>query len=185
MRLESISMPEALKLELGSTITTRFGLCRHHFSLMGCPKDKDCIRCGEITFVKGNEGHLNEARDQLAINTKAEAQARSAVEAGKYGAQRYVDMHCEEVARWQMVLDQMTDPALPDGTLITLPPVSRPQTRAGLANAIRSAQADGHASVGNEHPARLEEMDDVEPEAGNDDDMEAVADLLWGDGEAA
>lgn len=183
MRLESISRREALKLELGSTITTRFGLCRHHFSLMGCPKDKDCIRCGEITFIKGNDGQLNEARDQLAISTKAESQARSAVEAGRYGAQRWVDMHHEKAARWQVVVDQMTDPSLPDGTLITLPPVSRPQTRAGLSTAIRAVEADDNGGDGQNGLGPAETMDIVEPQAENDDDMDAVSDLFWGDQE--
>lgn len=43
MHKEEITYDTALRLEVGSTITTRFGLCRHDYSLMPCPKDKDCV----------------------------------------------------------------------------------------------------------------------------------------------
>ncbi|MCW2393799.1 MULTISPECIES: hypothetical protein [unclassified Sphingobium] len=141
MRKESISRNTALRLEVGSTITTRFGLCRHDYSLMPCPKDKDCIRCGENTFIKGNLDHYNEAIQQLAISEKAEKLARAAMDAGRYGAQRWVDLHSEKALRWKMAVDHLTDPAIDDGTLITLPPVARPQTKSALASAIRDEEA--------------------------------------------
>ncbi|GLI97110.1 hypothetical protein [Sphingobium sp. BS19] len=141
MRKESISRNTALRLEVGSTITTRFGLCRHDYSLMPCPKDKDCIRCGENTFIKGNPDHLEEARLQLSISTKAANLARAAVDAGRYGAQRWVDLHSEKAERWQIAIDRLSDSTIDEGTLITLPPVAKPQTKSGLALAIRDEEA--------------------------------------------
>ena len=185
MRQESLSMRDALKLELGSTITTRFGLCRHHFSLMGCPKDKDCISCGEITFIKGNADHLNEARLQLEISSKAEGQALCAVKAGRYGAQRFAARHGEKAARWKFVIEKLTDDALPHGTLITLAPVDRPQTRAGLATAIRAAQSEDRlgSNTGREDAA-LEDVTGSLMKKAQHDDFNAAADLLWGNGGA-
>lgn len=158
MRKESISRNTALRLEVGSTITTRFGLCRHDYSLMPCPKDKDCIRCGENTFIKGNSDHFNEAKQQLAISQKAEKLAQAAVDAGRYGAQRWVDLHSEKAERWQMAIDRMIDTDIEDGTLITLPAVVKPQTKSGLASAIReqdvSLQADFLADDGDDEEDR-------------------------------
>lgn len=139
MHKEEITYDTALRLEVGSTITTRFGLCRHDYSLMPCPKDKDCVRCGENTFIKGNVEQIAEAQAQLAISRKAEAAASEALSNGRYGAQRWVSLHAEKARRWQMALDRLTSDELADGTLITLPPVANPQSKAGLAAAIRDA----------------------------------------------
>ena len=109
---------------------------------MPCPKDKDCIRCGENTFIKGNVDHRNEAQQQLVISQKAEKLAQEAVDAGRYGAQRWVNLHSEKAQRWQMAIDHLTDPSIDEGTLVTLPPVARPQTKSALASAIRDKEAD-------------------------------------------
>lgn len=139
-RCEMISRDEALRLELGSTITTRFGLCRHDYSLTACPRDKDCINCGENTFIKGNQEHLNEARAQFEIHTKAAAAAREAAILGHRGAEKWLARHEEKAKRWQLAIDLLTDPAIPNGSLITIPPVEHPQTRAGLASEIRKVE---------------------------------------------
>jgi hypothetical protein len=136
-RREMISRDDALRLELGSTITTRFGLCRHDYSLTMCPRDKDCISCGENSFLKGNQIHLDEARIQRKIETKATEEARKAVETGQLGAEKWLARHEQRARRWQLAIDHLTDPANPDGSIITLPPDEHPQTRTGLAFNIR------------------------------------------------
>lgn len=163
VRKESITRETALKLEVGSTITTRFGLCRHDYSLMPCPKDKDCIRCGENTFIKGSSKHVEEAQLQLSISTKAAEQARAALDAGRFGAQRWVTLHEEKANRWRLALQHLTDPQIDDGTLITLPAVLKPQTRSGLAAAVREAEF------------RPGEVD------GSSDELLATFDQLWSD----
>lgn len=147
MRKESIPRNTVLRLEVGCTITTRYGLCRHDYSLMPCPKDKDCIRCGENTFIKGSAVHLEEAQLQLEVSRNAAKLAQNAMDAGRYGAKRWADLHSEKADRWQMAIDLMSDPAIEDGTLITLPPALKPQTKAGLAAAIRSHEASADADV--------------------------------------
>lgn len=140
-RREMISRDDALRLELGSTITTRFGLCRHEFSLTGCPRDKDCINCGENTFVKGNDAHLIEALGQLELNKKAAQNARYEASLGRLGAERWAKNHEDKANRWQMAVDFLMDPDIPDGTLITLPPVEHPQSKTGLATEIRKVES--------------------------------------------
>lgn len=142
MQQEEITYDAALRLEVGSTITTRFGLCRHDYSLMPCPKDKDCIRCGENTFIKGNADQIAEAKAQLKISQKAEEGARAAFAKGRYGAERWVDLHAEKARRWALALEKLTSDELDDGTLITLPPVRHPQSKAGLASALRESEND-------------------------------------------
>ncbi len=139
-RKEAVSYEDALRLELGSTINTRFGLCRHNYTLTPCPKDKNCIGCGENTFIKGDARHLTEARSQLEISRRAVAQCRQAIAEDEPGVEKWLEKHLEREARWAMALEKLTDPAIPDGTLITLPPPDHSQSKAGLSAEIRAAE---------------------------------------------
>ena len=138
-RKESVSYNEALRLELGSTINTRYGLCRHNYALTPCPKDKNCISCGENTFIKGDLRHIEEARNQLEISRKAVAACRASLADGEPGVERWLEKHLEKEGRWAMALERLTDDAIADGTLITLPAPQNSQTKAGLAAEIRIA----------------------------------------------
>ena len=98
-RRELITPEEAMRLEVGSIIVTRYGLCRHNYALTPCPKDKNCIGCGENTFIKGNVLHLAEARDQLAIAERAVAKCLAAIAAGEPGVEDWLRKHQEKKAR--------------------------------------------------------------------------------------
>ncbi|MFZ6049938.1 hypothetical protein ACFW0H_27905 [Pseudomonas sp. CR3202] len=140
-----LTREEALRLELGATHRTRYGICRHEHALTPCPKDKDCVTCTEHTFVKGDKRHHEEAVFQFKLHEKAVADAEKAVERGEPGASRWLKLHQPKLERWRLVLDMMNDPAIPDGTLLTLPPPDNAQSKAGLAEAVRIVNADGKA----------------------------------------
>jgi hypothetical protein len=145
-RLEAITHDDALRLEVGSIISTRFGLCRHNYALTPCPKDKNCISCGENTFVKGDLRQIEEAQKQLEISRNAVRNCRNAMDDGEPGVERWLSKHEEAASRWELALERLTDPDIADGTLITLPPPKVSQTRAGLAFAIREAEGPAIAS---------------------------------------
>ena len=138
----ALTREEALRLELGATHRTRFGICRHDHALTPCPKDKDCVSCTEHTFVKGDRRHHDEAVFQCKLHEKAVADAEKAVEQGQPGATRWLKLNLPKLDRWRLVLDMMTDPTIPDGTLLTLPPAANSQSKAGLAQAVRLVNAD-------------------------------------------
>lgn len=150
-KVESISIQhgltrdEALRLELGATHRTRYGICRHDHALTPCPKDKDCVNCTEHTFVKGDKRHHDEAEFQHKLHAKAVADAEKAVEEGQPGATRWLKLNQPKLERWRLVLDMMNDPAIPDGTLLTLPPSENSQSKAGLAQAVRLINVDTQA----------------------------------------
>lgn len=145
-RLEVISHDDALRLEVGSIISTRFGLCRHNYALTPCPKDKNCISCGENTFIKGDQRQIEEARKQLEISRNAVKNCRKAMDDDEPGVERWLSKHEEAASRWELALAQLTDPNIAEGTLITLPPPKVSQTRTGLAFAIREAEGPAIAS---------------------------------------
>jgi len=128
-----LTYKEALNIELGAIQTTRYGLCRHDYAMSPCPKDKDCINCGESVFVKGDDRQLTEANAQYNLYRKAMKSCETAIEQGQPGAQAWLTRHAERLTRWSTLLSKLTDPNIADGTLISLPPTSSPQTRTGLA----------------------------------------------------
>lgn len=149
---------QALKIELGAIHSTRYGICRHDYALTPCPKDKDCTMCGEHAVVKGEPKHLAEARYQTEIHEKALQMAQQALENGEPGASRWIKQNEGRLQRWRLVLEVLTDPDTPDGTLITLPPPEHSQSKTGLAQAVRIVNA-------------------TEPEDESADDLKTLLDL--------
>ena len=133
----ALTHDDALRLELGATHRTRYGICRHDYAIAPCPNDKDCISCTEHTFVKGDSRHYAEAIFQQNLHVKAVADAERAVEEGQPGATRWLKLNQPKLERWRLVLEMMNDPSIPDGTLLTLPPSENSQSKAGLAQAVR------------------------------------------------
>lgn len=134
----AIDLKTALQSELGAVIVTRYGICRHDYALTPCPRDKDCIGCGEHLFTKGSAAQLQEAREQLIAHEKAVANATQALTEGRLGAQRWLDRNQSKLHRWQQAVDKLTDESIPDGTLITLDAPAHPQSKTGLAFAARN-----------------------------------------------
>lgn len=141
----AITYDDALRSELGAIHVTRFGICRHDYALTPCPRDKDCINCGEHLFVKGEQRHLDEARVQLELHEKAVGQAHKAVEQSIGGAQRWLALNEPKLARWKQAVTLLTDPDTPNGTLISMPAPASSQTRTGLAH--KMAQTKEHIAV--------------------------------------
>lgn len=159
-----LTREQALKLELGATHRTRYGICRHDHALTPCPKDKDCVSCGEHTFVKGDKRHQDEAEFQFKLHEKAVADAEMADERGEPGASRWLKLHQPKLERWRLVLTKMNDPTIADGTFITLPPPENSQSKAGLAQAVRIVNLDAKTPK--------------KSEANVDDDIDADEKLL-------
>ena len=57
-RHNATNRKSALQTELHAVHVTRYGLCRHDYALAPCPRDKDCINCGEHLFTKGSSAQL-------------------------------------------------------------------------------------------------------------------------------
>lgn len=161
-----LTREEALRLELGATHRTRYGICRHEHALTPCPKDKDCVTCTEHTFVKGDKRHHDEAVFQFKLHEKAVVDAEKAVKRGEPGASRWLKLHQPKLERWRLVLDMMNDPAIPDGTLLTLPPPDNAQSKAGLAQAVRIVNADGKAIETQDADAAADEDEELLLEMG-------------------
>lgn len=80
-RVEVVSARDVLREEIGALHVTKYGLCRHNYALTPCPKQKDCVSCGENLFVKGDPKNRAEAERMvgilaIAVRSASEAMAR-------------------------------------------------------------------------------------------------------------
>lgn len=142
-----IDLKTALSTELGSTHITRFGLCRHDYALTPCPKDKACVDCGEHVFTKGSEWQLTEAQTQLAAHEKAVAEAEKALANEMPGAQRWLDLNKPKRDRWRKAVEKLTDPSIPDGTIISLDAPEHQQSKSALAVDALESQREADADA--------------------------------------
>ena len=113
--------------------------------------------------MKGDKRHQDEAEFQFKLHEKAVADAEAADERGEPGASRWLKLHQPKLERWRLVLTQLDDPTIAEGTFITLPPPENPQSKAGLAQAVRIVNLDTSAR---------------KPEAKVADDLDADEKLL-------
>lgn len=143
-----VSYREALSEEIKTVHITRYGICRHDWALTPCPKDKDCINCGEHLFMKGEKKHLDEAKNQVLILQKAVNSAHTAIQDGRLGAKRWLENNLPKFERWKLALKKLTDPDIPDKTLISLPPAKFSQTQVGLTiNSSENADDSDKATL--------------------------------------
>ena len=159
---EVITYKEALRLELGAIHVTRYGLCRHNFALTPCPKDKNCIDCGENIFVAHDVRMVEEADFQIKVHQNAVKSCLKALEEEEPGVERWLHIHEYKLERWIMALNLMTNEDTPAGTIVSLPPPANDQTKTGLvmvdAAARNPEQAPGWLSSSDEddEPVQLD-----------------------------
>ena len=137
---EPISKDEALKEELAAFHKTKYGYCRHDFSLTPCPKDKWCNNCGEAYFAKGDARQIKTAQQDVEKFKRALTTAKKAKANGEYGVEQWIEKLEIDLHRSNLKLNMLTDPEVKDGTLITLPPPKVSQSKAGLSIAIRETE---------------------------------------------
>ncbi|GEM_PF-873242 len=140
-KINAISYDEALKLELGSIHITRYGICRHDYSLTPCPKDKDCGNCGEFSVMKGSEKQLFEAKNQVDLLSMAINNAEMHLADSHFGAEKWLEVNKPKLERWKKILAFLEDDAIPDGSMYTLKDPDSHQTKVGLAFEVRNAES--------------------------------------------
>lgn len=140
-KINAINYDEALRLELGSIHITRYGICRHDYSLTPCPKDKDCGNCGEFSVMKGNDKQLLEARNQVVLLSQAIANAESHLADGHFGAKKWIEVNKPKLERWNKIVAFLEDSTIPNGSMYTLKDNDSHQTKVGLAFEVRNSKA--------------------------------------------
>ena len=132
-----LSSAETIKVHLGSMHVTNFGICIHDYAATPCPLDKDCINCSESIFIKGSDRHISQARIQCRLLESAIEKCEDAVEQGSEGSKKWLGQHQAKLVRWQQLLEQLTEPKIADGAVISLVEPLAAQSKIELAHAVR------------------------------------------------
>ena len=128
---------EVLRQEISAYHKTQYGYCRHNFALTPCPKDKWCNNCGEAFFQKGNEEQVRSTVADIGLTKAAIERCRQAIEEGEGGVEDWLDRHLYDLERYETKLAMLNDPSIEDGTLLTLPPPRKSQSKVGLSFKFR------------------------------------------------
>jgi hypothetical protein len=104
----------------GPIITTRYGICNHDYTLSLCNKFADCLNCSELLLCKGDKKSIKaiqKERDHVAENLAA---TQIDIDSGIRVASRWHDGHSKTLTRHNKLLEVMTDPKIPDGSIIQM-----------------------------------------------------------------
>ncbi|MCE1058447.1 hypothetical protein LU646_11215 [Pseudomonas alloputida] len=115
-----ITEPEYALLDKGPIITTRYGICMHHWTISPCEKSGDCLNCSDLLHCKGHKNSLEAVRverGQVAENLKA---AEDAITAGTRAATRWVTQHRLYLQRLDAILEMHQDSSIPDGSPVRM-----------------------------------------------------------------
>lgn len=115
-----ISRDEFASLVAPTAHVTSIGYCLHDYSMSPCEISRDCINCRELVCVKGDVGKREAVSRQLNDLRRLLEKAEEACASGQFGADRWRDHHVASLQRLEQLYSLLTDPNVPDGTVIQL-----------------------------------------------------------------
>lgn len=123
-----IPRDEFARLRVPTAHTTDLGFCIHDYTMSPCQLHMDCIHCGDLACVKGDEEKTRRLRQRLDEASDLLQRAEQAVSDGYYGSDRWMEHHKSTVDRLSQLCAIMDDPMVPLGSVIQLsPPKPAPQ----------------------------------------------------------
>jgi hypothetical protein len=117
-----IPRDEFSRLVAPTAHTTDLGYCLHDYTMSPCQIFRDCIHCGELVFLKGDEEKAERLRKGLAEARELTERAEKKVGEGYAGSDRWFEHHRSTLERLQQVVSIMDDPKVPVGSVIQLTP---------------------------------------------------------------
>lgn len=119
--------------QLKAIVVTPYGICINDFVQSPCEYHLDCLNCRNHACIKGLPIRTENIRKRLALQEKALAMARIALENGDYGVEDHIKNTLEpNVQRLRAIVSILDDPRFKVGTEIILSegPQNHPITKA-------------------------------------------------------
>lgn len=141
-----ISRDDFAKMKFTTAHTTEFGFCLHDYSMSPCQLHLDCINCGDLLCIKGDQIRNAALHRQRGEVKELLVQAESALKDDYDGADRWVEHHRITLAKLDELCDFVDNPKIPAGAMIQLAPkptVSRVQ----VSGRSRIAEVDNCGSA--------------------------------------
>lgn len=133
-----ISQSEYVVQKIPTAHVTDFGYCPHDFSMAPCQLHRDCLFCSEHICVKGDVAAEQRLDAKLHETRRLLEEARAAVAADEYGADRWVQHQQELVERMRAMMEALRDPSVQDGALIQMTNPNAPsRLKVALENRVR------------------------------------------------
>lgn len=139
-------------LSIPTAHITEYGFCIHDFTMSPCQKFRDCLNCTEQICVKGDQ-RLDRIKARHADVKRILEKAEKEIEEGAAEADRWYEIHALTDARLEELVGILTDPSIPDGSLVKL---RNPNEFSPLRRAVE-AKADS-ASGDPEEQGLLEDL---------------------------
>lgn len=120
-----VDRDEALETieDIGTTLVTAIGLCKHDYSDSPCGKYYACVRgCSEYYRTKGDQGeitHLQKLLDEQGIRIQ---HVKTAIDKEYYGSNNWLRSHEELLDGCRMALAIEKDDSLSDGERVQVFP---------------------------------------------------------------
>lgn len=103
-----------------ATHVTEIGFCEHNFIISPCLRFANCDDCEEHVCVKGDDVKLERIRQRLARQETVLALALETNTDIVIGADEWVASHQKSIERLKQLISILSDPDLPDGSLVRL-----------------------------------------------------------------
>lgn len=120
-----VSRDEFARLRAPTVHVTDIGFCIHDFVMSPCQRFRNCISCEDLVCVKGDPQKTHSLRERLGDIRGLLIEAEKAREVGYAGSERWIEHYREVAERYEQLHAFLTDPAIPDGTVIQLAPAKR------------------------------------------------------------
>lgn len=117
-----IPRDEFAKIKFTTAHTTEFGFCLHDYSMSPCQLHLDCINCGDLLCIKGDQIRNAALRRQRSEVKDLLVHAESALKDDYDGADRWVEHHRITLAKLDELCDFIDNPQIPTGAMIQLAP---------------------------------------------------------------
>lgn len=119
-----ISRAEFAKLVAPTAHFTEFGVCVHDFAMLPCQRHRDCLNCDEHVCVKGDRARASRIQALLDDTRREVSKSEAAVRDEFDGADRFLEHHRRAVVRYEELLTILTNPEIPDGSIVRCASVS-------------------------------------------------------------
>jgi hypothetical protein len=141
---------------------TEIGFCEHDFASSPCAMFMECLHCTKHVCIKGFDPRHSE-RVELALGNarRSLAEAERARSNDYHGSEDWIRAHQETIERLEQLQAILTDPAVPDGSLIRL-------AKSGRYSLIEQAMRDNEEVMGVPLPWGPHDMQAIPGDAGGD-----------------
>lgn len=130
-----IPRDEFALLRIPTAHTTDLGFCVHDYTMSPCQLHRDCINCGDLVCVKGDEDKTSRLRKNLEEARELLRKAEVAITDGYAGGDRWLVHHQSSIERLTQLCSIMDDPNVPLGAVVQLSP---PRSAAMVSDANKS-----------------------------------------------